>query len=175
MILGLAFWGYMTFYWKPVPQPIPAPVVNKTLVKYQDFHLEIPKINIDAPIIPDVSGTDKDAYFKALENGVAHFAGTKKPGENGLIFIFGHSSLYPWSPGNYKEIFKDLEQVQVGDKISVWNNKKEYIYIVSETKVVLPSDTSVLHPTKEEQLTIMTCFPPGTKDKRLIVNAKPEK
>jgi len=141
--------------------------------KYENFHLEIPKLSIEAPIVADVPGDDKDTYFKALEGGVAHFQGTKKPGEGGLIFIFGHSSFFPWAAGNYKEIFINLEKIEKNDEVSVWYNKKEYKYKVSETKVVSPEDISVLNPTSDEQLVLMTCVPPGTKEKRLIVIAKP--
>lgn len=145
------------------------------VVKYQDFHLEIPKINIAAPVIPNVPGgdNDKDIYFQALESGVAHFAGTKKPGEGGNIFIFGHSSFYFWAPGDYKEIFKDLGKVEVGDEILVWYNQKEYKYKVTETKIVKLDDVSVLAPTNYEQLVLMTCWPPGTTQKRLIIIAVP--
>lgn len=180
LLLGLALLCFLVIKFNGVfwPKKDKNPPVNQTastLVKYQDFHLEIPKLNLNAPIIADVPGDNKEAYFKALENGVAHFAGTKKPGEGGNIFIFGHSSFYSWAAGDYKEIFKDLEQVSVGDEISVWYNQKEYKYKVTETKVVDPMDTSVLEPTTEEQLVLMTCVPPGTKEKRLIVIAKPIK
>lgn len=149
-----------------------SPLPVKT-ARYQDFHLEIPKLNINAPIIADVDGDNKDAYFKALENGVAHFAGTYKPGENGLIFIFGHSSFYAWSTGHYKEIFKNLNDLELEDEIIIWQNQKEYKYKVTEKKLVIPTDTSSLKPTNFEQLTLMTCWPPKKTEKRLIINAKP--
>jgi len=61
--------------------------------------------------------------------------------------------------------------------ILVWYNKKEYKYKVAETKVVATNDTAVLdsinHPLNFEQLTLMTCWPPGTTQKRLIIIAKP--
>lgn len=169
VILGLGF-----FLW-PRHKESPPPPPPDAVVKYEGFHLEIPKININAPIIPDVPGgdKDKDAYFKALEGGVAHFAGTKKPGEGGNIFIFGHSSFYPWSAGDYKEIFKDLDQLAVGDEILVWYNKKKYKYKVTETKIIKPDDVSVLESTNFEELVLMTCWPPGTIQKRLVIIAKP--
>lgn len=165
LIFGLGIFGFSHYE--------AAPTVLSP-AKYQDFHLEIPKLAINTPIIPDVPGNDKEAYFKALEGGIAHYAGTKKPGEGGLIFIFGHSSFYPWAAGDYKEIFKNLDELVVDDEILVWYNQKEYKYKVTETKVVLPTDVSVLNPTNFEQLTLMTCVPPGTKEKRLIIIAKLE-
>lgn len=144
-----------------------------TAAAYQDFHLIIPKININAPIIADVDGTDKDTYFKALENGVAHFKGTAKPGEGSNIFIFGHSSFYAWAAGDYKEIFKELENVKEGDEIVIWYNNKEYKYKVADIKIVDPDEVNVLKATSTEQVSLMTCVPPGTTLKRLIVVGKP--
>lgn len=141
---------------------------------FQDFHLVIPKLNLSAPVIADVDGTDKDAYFKALEGGVAHFKGTAKPGEGSNIFIFGHSSFYWYKPGDYKEIFKTLPDLTIGDEIILWYNSKEYRYKVTETKEVQPNEVDVLQPTKQEQVTLMTCVPVGTTLRRLIVIGKPE-
>ena len=60
----------------------------------------------------------------------------------------------------------------VGDTFSVNYQSKKYIYQVTETKVVEPTDVSVLAPTAEPSMTIITCTPPGTSWKRLIVVAK---
>lgn len=136
---------------------------------FEDFHLVIPSLNLEAPIIADVDGSNKDEYFKALENGIAHFKGTAKPGEGSNIFIFGHSSFYRNKPGNYKEIFKDLEKMKSGDEIILWYQKKEFRYQVSEIKVVNPDQVSVLGPTPKEQVSLMTCVPPGTTLKRLMI------
>lgn len=140
---------------------------------YQDFHLIIPKLDLEAPVIADVDGANQEAYFTALENGIAHFQGTSKPGEGSNIFIFGHSSFYWYKPGNYKEIFKNLENLQIGDGIILWYQKKEYQYQVTEIKVVNPQEIDVLKPSQKEQVSLMTCVPPGTTLKRLIVIAQP--
>lgn len=142
---------------------------------FEDFHLVIPKLNLQVPIISDVDGSDKEAYFRALENGVAHFKGTAKPDEGSNIFIFGHSSFYQDRPGNYKEIFKDLEQLKEGDEIILWYEKKEFRYSVSEIKIINPTQVEVLRPTSYEQVSLMTCVPPGTTLKRLIVIGQRQK
>ena len=142
---------------------------------YTDFQLIIPKISVNAPVIADVNGSDKVAYFKALENGVAHFQGTAKPGEKSNIFIFGHSSFYADSPGSYKEVFKNLEKLEIGDEIILWYRQKEYKYKVIASKVVNPDEVEVLKPTSSEQVSLMTCVPPGTTLKRLVVIATPTK
>ena len=167
ILTGFGLWRIDKYHKSSTPSPTPSPL-------YQDFHLVIPKLSIDAPVIPDVDGADKEAYFKALEDGVAHFQGTAKPGEGSNIFIFGHSSFYWWKPGDYKEIFRHLEEVKIGDEIVLWYNQKEYQYRVSETKVVEPDQVDVLAPTANEQVSLMTCVPVGTTKLRLVVIGKPE-
>lgn len=174
IIVGLiGFLGIIRKKTEPISSPQTITQTEAKPVTYDDFHLIIPVLNTNAPVIADVDGTNKDTYFKALQGGVAHYKNTSKPGEGSNIFIFGHSSYYAWDPGKYKDIFKNLEDIKVGDEIDVWNNKKEYKYKVTETKVVEPTDVSVLKPTKTEQVTLMTCYPPNTTEKRLIVIAKP--
>lgn len=145
------------------------------VVAHNDFYLIIPKLEVQAPIIPDVDGGNKDLYFQALEKGVAHLSHSAKPGEGSNIFIFGHSSFYSNQPGNYKEIFRHLEDLQTDDQIIVWYQGKENIYAVKDKKIVDPQEIEVAKPTLNEQLTLMTCVPPGTTLKRLIVIALPVK
>ena len=131
----------------------------------------IPKINVNAPIQFPVTLNEADIQT-SLRDGVAHYAGTAMPGQNGNIVIFGHSSNDWWQPGNYKFVFALLDRVAVGDTIQVNYNSKKYVYSVVSTKVVVPTDFSVVQPTTEPTLTLITCTPPGTSWKRLVVSAK---
>jgi LPXTG-site transpeptidase (sortase) family protein len=149
----------------PVATPIqkPAPIEDS-------YNLIIEKINITAPIIINVDGNDQEAYDKSLENGVAHLKGSSLPGKPGNPFIFGHSSFYAWKPGNYKEIFKDLNNIEVGDQILINSNLSRYIYGVIDKKIVLPDQVEVASQNyTENKLTLMTCWPIGTTDKRLVI------
>lgn len=141
--------------------------------KIKEFGLKIDKLNILAPVIKDVDGNDKTAYNKALINGVAHFKGTALPGEKGNIFIFGHSSA-EINKGDYTKIFAPLNDLGEGDEIIVFYKNNELKYKVEEKKIVAATDLSVLKKTKTETLTLMTCWPVGTKDKRLVIRATPE-
>lgn len=138
--------------------------------KILDFGLKIDKINVLVPVIKNVDGADKAVYNDALKNGVAHFAGTALPGEARNIFIFGHSSSDVKS--DYSKIFARLDDLATGDEISVYLEGKEHKYKVSDKKVVEADDLSVLEKGNKEELTLMTCWPIGTKAKRLIVRAK---
>ncbi len=152
--------------------PSPAPASPSPSPLFEDFHLLIPSLDISAPIIADVDGADEETYNKALEGGVAQLKGSSKPGEGSNIFIFGHSSFYWYKPGEYKKIFSNLDELKEGDEIIIWYHQKEYKYKVVETKLVRPDEVDVIKPTHEEQVSLMTCWPPNTILKRMIVIAK---
>lgn len=131
----------------------------------------IPKINSTAPLILEPSQQEKNIQI-ALRDGVVHYAGTAVPGEIGNVVIVGHSSNDWWEPGNYKFVFALLDKLAVGDKVQINYSSRKYVYEVVNTKVVAPTDLSVLNQTSEPTLTLITCTPPGTSWKRLIVTAK---
>ena len=140
--------------------------------KIMEFGLEIDKLNILVPIIKNVDGNNKSSYNKALQNGVAHYKNTALPGEKGNVFIFGHSSANV--KGDYSETFASLNDLEENDEIIVYYESNEHKYKVKEKKIVEATDLSVLDKGKEENLTLMTCWPIRTKEKRLVVVAVPE-
>lgn len=140
--------------------------------KIKQFEISIPKIGVTAQVVPNVDGSSKEAYNLALKNGVAHFMGTGLPSAGSNIFIFGHSSSI-YGTGKYDKIFAKLNNLTNGDVITLNFNNKAYGYKVVKKKIISAADTSVTAPTDTEQLTLMTCWPVGTNQKRLIVIAKP--
>lgn len=133
--------------------------------------MTIPKINVTAPLIFEPS-TQEAAVQKALENGVVHYGNTPRPGEPGNQVVVGHSSNDWWEPGDYKFVFVLLDKLVVGDTFSVDYEGVKYVYKVTETKIVEPTDLSVLKPTPNPTITLITCTPPGTAWKRFIVHAE---
>ncbi len=139
--------------------------------KYNDEMLVIPSLRIEAPIIY-LDSTDDSVLQQKLKEGVGHYPFTAVPGEVGNSFIFGHSSNYWWDWSNYSSIFANLEQIKIEDKILAYHDDDLYIYQVIETKVVEPTDLSVLEQGNDRRLTLMTCTPLGTNLQRFIVIAK---
>lgn len=131
----------------------------------------IPKIGVRAPLV-FIDTNDENSVLNALHDGVVHYYGTASPGENGNSVFFGHSSNDWWEAGNYKFIFVLLEKLTVGDIYEIHYNSRKYVYTVTETKVVEPTDLSVLNQTAEPTSTLITCTPPGTSWRRFIVHAK---
>ncbi|PWU22429.1 hypothetical protein C5B42_06025 [Candidatus Cerribacteria bacterium 'Amazon FNV 2010 28 9'] len=144
----------------------------------KQFQILVPKLGINAKVIPNVDASDEKAYAQALKHGVAHAAGSNLPGEtntpNRTVYIFGHSTDGPWDITKYNALFYSLKDLAVGDKIIIWFWGKEYDYSVVKTVKIDPSDISYLQPqTQKDQLILQTCWPPGTVFKRLLVIADP--
>jgi LPXTG-site transpeptidase (sortase) family protein len=131
----------------------------------------IPKIGVRAPLV-FIDTNNEVEVLRALRDGVVHYNGTAYPGEIGNSVFFGHSSNDWWEPGNYKFVFVLLEKLVPGDTYEIHYNSRKYVYVVTETKVVPPTDLSVLNQTSEPISTLITCTPPGTSWRRFIVHAK---
>lgn len=139
-----------------------------------DFAIVIDKIGASSSVIQSVDPYDSQVYQMALRDGVAHANGTKLPGEGGNIFFFAHSSADLLTAERYNSVFYLMHHLDTGDVIKVWKDGKEYDYAVTRKLTVSPSDTKYLTMNdKTETLTLMTCWPPGTTLKRLIIIAKP--
>ena len=137
--------------------------------------LIIPKINVDVPAVYNV-GYDHNSQMKAMESGVAHFAipgANAVPGQIGNTVLSGHSSNDLFDPGDYKFIFAQLDKLQTGDTIYVNYNSVRYTYTITKKEVVLPTQVDKLtYPTDKPILTLITCTPLGTAEKRLLVTAE---
>ena len=140
-----------------------------------DPRLIIPKINVDVPAVYDV-GSDYDSQMAAMEKGVAHFAipgASSHPGEVGNTVLSGHSSNDLFDGGDYKFIFAQLEKLQIGDTIYANYEGKRYTYVITKKEVVLPTEVSkLIYPTDKPVMTLITCTPLGTAQKRLLVTAE---
>lgn len=134
------------------------------------FGIIIPKLGANAKIIPSVDPYDSQEYQQALARGVAHAKGTALPGETGNVFLFSHSSVNFYEANRYNSVFYLINKLETGDTIDLYYQGVPYTYSVTDKKLVAPTDVSYL--TKQvpnPTLTLMTCWPPGTTLKRLLV------
>lgn len=145
-----------------------------------DMRIVIPKIDRNVPVVPvptanlvdrDWGALEKDIQ-RALQDGVVHYPGTAYPDQIGNVVITGHSSYFPWDPGRFKDVFALLHDLKLKDEIIVYYEQKKFVYQVDEIKVVTPDKIDVLGPSEDSRLTLITCTPVGTNQKRLIVRAK---
>jgi LPXTG-site transpeptidase (sortase) family protein len=158
--------------------PNSSPQPERQIV-YEDRRNEllIPSLGINSPLVFPHSASDS-VINEYLIDGVAHYPGTAEIGTTGNAFIFGHSSNYPWIQSDYNKIFATLPRIKDGDEVIVVRDGVEYVYRVFSSFEVGPNDTWVLgsNPgdwsTQKELLSLMTCVPVGTNERRLIVWAE---
>ncbi len=133
------------------------------------YSLSIPKIEI---INAKVTNEDSD-----LTTHLVQFNSDSAPGVEGNVIVFGHSTIPQWfDQKDYKTIFSNAFKLETGDKIEVDYLNKNYTYRVERSIVVDPEDSTVLSQDFSDSfLTLITCTPPGTIWKRLVIKARLEK
>ena len=134
--------------------------------KVSSYTLSIPKIRIQDAY---VSTTDMN-----LGKHLVNYQGTSIPGDFGNAVIFGHSTLPQlYNPKDYKTIFANAYKLEIGDSIYSVVSGVTYLYKIYNITVVDPNDLSAFTQNYDNSyLTLVTCTPPGTVWKRLIVKAR---
>ena len=120
--------------------------------------LDIPRLRVSAPVL---SGDDA----ATLDVAIGHLPDTPKPWEAGNSALAAHRD----------GLFRPLRNIKVGDELHVRTMHGDFTYEVRETKIVMPDDLSVLAPTDEHTLTLITCYPfnfIGSAPKRFVVHAE---
>jgi sortase A len=134
------------------PQPIP------TQGPEQPTRIVIKSIGVDAPIVQDDS-------WEQLKKGVAHHLGTANPGERGNMVLSAHNDVYG-------EIFRYLEKVEPNDEILVYSGSRVFRYVARQQRIIEPTEVSVMYPTSDPTLTLITCYPYLIDNKRVVVVAE---
>lgn len=131
----------------------------------------IPKINVQIPVNYGITTIDESVIENSLEKGVVHYPTTAVPGQKGNAAFFGHSSNNIFNKGKYKFAFVLLRTLENDDTFYLTYNGKVYVYKVISKKVVDPSEVGVLGNVDGQTATatLITCDPPGTSLKRLVV------
>ena len=149
--------------WFPQTKPVSQQALSHPVSYYT---LSIPELGIKNALVK-VGGED-------LKASLIQYQGTALPGELGNPVIYGHSVLPQYfDPNNYTRIFSTLYTLQPGDEIIIHLDGVDYTYVVSQMYEVQPDDLSPLAQTYDGyHLTLITCTPPGTYLRRLIVKAE---
>lgn len=88
-----------------------------------------------------------------LRSNAGHLEGTAWVDQPGNTVISGHVELANGRSG----VFGALEDIVVGDVITVISEGLEYNYVVIETYHTVPTDLAPLRPTTDSRLTLITC------------------
>ncbi len=107
-----------------------------------NWRIEIPAINLDAPIL---EGTSKEIMRKA----VGHFEESQT--WNGNVCLAAHNRGYKY---NY---FQEIKRLKVGDYIKYTNEQGTKLYQVVTNNVIDETDWSYIENTKDNRITLITC------------------
>lgn len=130
-----------------------------TLGELPEGILRIPALGL---VVPIYSGTTSSE----LDRGVGHIQGTAALDSAGNTAIAGHRDGF----------FRTLSRIKLGQTLYVETVGGTRRYRVTATRIVTPSDLSVLAPTARPSVTLVTCYPfyfVGPAPQRFIVRAEP--
>jgi sortase A len=120
--------------------------------------ITIPKINLDAIVVEGTSA-------KELLRGPGHIRSSAYPGDEGNVVISAHRDTF----------FRHIVELSKGDPIQLQLDGVTYSYEVTGKKITDPNDVSVIQPTLDARLTLITCYPTyyiGPAPERLVVFAR---
>lgn len=154
----------------PPPTPTATPAPTPTPQPRPPRRIMIPRIEVNSLV---VQAKVEDGEWKVPKFVAGHLQGTALPGQGSNVVLSGHVESI--SSGN---VFARLGELEIGDAVTIVTSNREIEYTVAEIVVVKNTDLSVVAPTEEETLTLITCtgnWMPLARDydRRLVVTAKP--
>ncbi len=142
---------------RPLMQSL-ADIPVPTSSPQQAIRIQIPAINVDAPIV-------QGDGWEQLKKGVGQHVGSADPGQTGNMVLTAHDDVFG-------EIFRYLDQLKKGDQIVIYTAIRAYTYVVTGSQVVEPTRVDVMNPTDSPTLTLISCYPYRVDNKRIIVSAE---
>ena len=133
-----------------IPLPTPGPE--------HATRIQIPALDVDAPIV-------QGDGWEQLKKGVGQHVGSANPGHQGNIVLSAHNDIFG-------ELFRDLDRLKAGDQVILYTNQRAYTYIVSDSKVVEPTQVEVMESTSLPSVTLISCYPYLVDNQRIVVSAR---
>ncbi len=129
------------------------------------YTLAIPSLGIKEANVH----ADSDDLAKSL----VQFKQTAAPGQFGSPVIIGHSTLPQFfNPTNYLTVFATLPTINLGADIFITYAGVKYTYRINKMYEINPTDVWILRQDySQKSLKLITCVPPGTTLRRLVVEA----
>lgn len=141
---------------RPSAQPSPEIEVGGKIIGI----IQIDRIDLKLPVLEGATKTN-------MKHAAAHMKETAPLGEVGNAAIAAHRSR------TTGRLFNRLNEVKIGDTISIKTSTEEYQYEVYDISIVEPTDVSVLNGDNTNKiLTLITCDPLVNPTHRLIIHAK---
>jgi len=120
--------------------------------------LDVPRLHISTAVLEG----DDDL---ALRFGAGHIPETPLPGAAGNVAIAAHRDSF----------FRCLGGIEPQDRIRLRTPEGDWEYTVESTRIVRPSNLSVLANSSQPELTLVTCYPfrfVGAAPLRFVVHAR---
>ena len=118
----------------------------------------IPRLNMSAVVLEGVDDS-------ILRRSAGHIPSTALPGQVGNFSIAAHRDT----------LFRPLKDIRPGDEVEFATPKQNLVFHVVSTKIVKPTDVSVLAAEGDSRLlTMITCYPfyyVGSAPERFVVKA----
>jgi len=124
----------------------------------QAVRIQIPSINVDAPIV-------QGDGWEQLKKGVGQYVGSPDPGQDGNVVLSAHNDVYG-------EIFRYLDRLVPGDQVIVYTQQRQYTYVVDRTVLVEPTAVEVMASTGSPTVTLISCYPYLVDKQRIVVFAR---
>lgn len=143
--------------------------------------IAIPAIELDAPVAdigaePVVSNGQTYYQWLVPNDFLAGWHNNSaRLGQPGNTVLNGHHNVYG-------EVFRDLIDLEEGDEIIMYDDDRQYTYLVTDIEILPERGQSLevrlenaawIAPTEDERLTLVTCWPYTDNSHRLIVVAIP--
>lgn len=132
--------------------------------------LIIPALDRTVTVLNPSSNTVA-AMDAALLKGVIRHPESATFGEEGTMFILGHSSYLPTVHNRNFQALNGIQNLKWGDTITINAQNTAYTYKVEKTYKAKASDLTIPISGAGKHLTLATCNSFGTKDDRYIVEA----
>ncbi len=132
----------------------------------------IPAIGITAPLISPPDNTNAAELKALLDDGAIIYPDSVSFGKDGQTIVLGHSAPPNWPEIKHDTIFSRIAELNFNDKIIAVYNDRTYTYSVKHSEIVAKgADIPKMENTNNE-LVLVTCWPPGRDLKRIIVQAE---
>ena len=154
----------------PTPKPIPKPKHDDLSREAKRFRLasdngdaiarlRVPRLDLNLVVVNGTNASD-------LRRGPGRHEDTFMPGEGKIVYVAGHRTTYG-AP------FSEINQLDVGDPITVELPYGSVEYRVTSHRIVDDNDLAVLKSHGREELVLQACHPRFFASQRYLVYARP--
>ena len=136
------------------PEPAPDPPVARIRGVVTIGTIEIPALNLDAPLHQGIE-------LSTIDHGPSHWPGTALPGQPGNVVVAGHR-VTKTKP------FRHIDTLQIGDEVIFTVDGQRWVYRVTGHEVVDDDAIWITDQTPGPTATLFACHPPGSARYRWV-------